>query len=321
MFLAKDKNNQWVHAHNALIIDEPYRCPECLEMVYIKKGSYKTTHFAHFKKCTQQRFSEGETEEHLKGKQQLYDYLKCENEYVVLEPYLTELKQRPDLLWIKNGKKIALEFQCSPISSQMLQKRTQGYLSRDICVIWIVGKTHHMHKNARFLYCQGVPYYLFFNVDRNTLYRVTQSRMEKITIHDIFNCPELDKHQIFASRVQRLSQTFLRKVYPLRVSIHLAPLRIYAYAARPLGLKNRWSECLILVYSALHTQSCTSLEISQLLQQWMDLQVIECKEMPLLDLSDYVSFLLTICLHTLQKEGLITYVGTTQKWEILNNND
>lgn len=321
MFLAKDKHNQWVHAGSANQRFAPYTCPECLCEVYIKKGAYKTTHFAHFKKCSQQRFSEGETLEHLKGKQQLYDYLKKQQEEVILEPYLPELKQRPDLLWIKSGQKIALEFQCSPISSELLQKRTQGYDEHGIRVIWIVGKKHHVKKNALFFYCQTEPYYLHFNVDTKTLYCVTQAKVNRIDIYDILCEPTSQAYGLNATRLQRLSQNFLRKVYPLRLPIHSAPLCLYAYALRPFGLKNRLSECLILLYCLLSKGTLKEVAIRHIFEKWLTLHVVEFKEMPLVNHLQYVSFLVTLCLNTLQKERAVKYVAATDTWEILINND
>ena len=43
-------------------------------------------------------FSEGESQEHLLGKQQLYIFLQKHIEDVELEPYFKMLSQRPDLL-------------------------------------------------------------------------------------------------------------------------------------------------------------------------------------------------------------------------------
>lgn len=321
MFLAKDKNNQWIHAHDADMTQTPYTCPECLREVYIKKGAYKTTHFAHFKKCAQQRFSEGETIEHLAGKQLLYERLLTHQEDVVLEPYLPDLKQRPDLLWRKDGQIIALEFQCSPISPKRLTERTQGYTRHGIRVIWIVGRKHHLQKNTVFLYCEKLPYYVYLDVGTNTLYSVTQYGMEKMDVLDIVTAPIKDIYTISRTRERRVSQTFLKKVYPLRLPIHLVPVCLYRYTARPFGLKNRFSECLILIYCTLQQQKCSTERLYHVLEKWERLSVVERKETPLIEQACYLEFLLRMCLHILQEEGCIRWMRGTDTWEILNNND
>lgn len=102
-------------------------------------------HFAHYRKENCAVFSEGETEEHLKGKLELAKYLKKSEEMVQLEAYLPDLKQRPDILIEKSNEKIAIEFQCSPITIEKMTERTQGYLEADYDVIWILG-THFSYK-------------------------------------------------------------------------------------------------------------------------------------------------------------------------------
>lgn len=118
---------------------ERFYCPQCKEEVLLKIGSIKIPHFAHKKKSAcEQAFSEGETELHLLGKEQLYQMFLRLNMNVELESYIKELSQRPDLLVTdKQGKRYAIEFQCSPISSEKLQSRTNGYLSLQITPIWI----------------------------------------------------------------------------------------------------------------------------------------------------------------------------------------
>lgn len=122
-----------------LRMQEQFYCPQCKELVQLKIGDIKIPHFAHTRKSScEQYFSEGESAQHLLGKEQLYQMFQRLLLHVELETYIKELSQRPDLLVIdKHGKRFAIEFQCSPISSELLQKRSDGYLSKNITPIWI----------------------------------------------------------------------------------------------------------------------------------------------------------------------------------------
>ncbi|WP_445013744.1 competence protein CoiA [Ureibacillus sinduriensis] len=75
---------------------------------------------------------------HLKGKEQLYSLFKALEMEPELEPYLPNVKQRPDILLKGNTtQRIAVEFQCSPISAEKLINRNNGYKREDIQPIWI----------------------------------------------------------------------------------------------------------------------------------------------------------------------------------------
>lgn len=139
MLIALSENQMIVRADEACL-SEHYRCPGCKKKVILKKGQVNVHHFAHIKKEGCASFSEGETEEHLKGKLDLYNWLKHLQIPVQLEPYLNDLQQRPDLLAIINEVPTAIEFQCSPIPIETVKKRTEGYLSSGYRVLWIVGQ-------------------------------------------------------------------------------------------------------------------------------------------------------------------------------------
>lgn len=138
MLIAKNRQDDILHAGQANR-EEFYFCPGCGEKVFLKRGPYVTAHFSHYRKDQCVSFSEGETLEHLKGKKILYYWFKSSGLSVELEPYLKELKQRPDLLIRKGERRFAVEFQCSPMKESDFIKRTQGYISQDIEVIWILG--------------------------------------------------------------------------------------------------------------------------------------------------------------------------------------
>ncbi|MFA1737376.1 competence protein CoiA [Lysinibacillus fusiformis] len=113
-------------------------CPQCLEPVHLKIGSYNIPHFAHHTKSQCPKlFAEGESKLHLQGKIQLFEWLQKLGHKVKLEPYLTELSQRPDLLIASENNNVALEFQCSPITHHKWQERTTGYEKNNIQAIWL----------------------------------------------------------------------------------------------------------------------------------------------------------------------------------------
>lgn len=112
-----------------------YFCPACEAPVIIKNGQVKRPHFAHYKTSDCFSSSEGETEEHLALKEILVKWCIKEKISFEVEPYLAQLKQRPDLL-IEN---LAIEIQCSPLSYKRMYERTQNYLNYGYTPIWILG--------------------------------------------------------------------------------------------------------------------------------------------------------------------------------------
>src|SRR5690554_1948582 len=102
MLIAINHQHQQITAHKDLSKQDHYSCPACQSPVHLKAGSVMRPHFAHYKKSHCAVFSEGETEEHLEGKQQLYDWLKSLGYTVEMEAYLPEMKQRPDILLKSN---------------------------------------------------------------------------------------------------------------------------------------------------------------------------------------------------------------------------
>ena len=140
---------------------ETLYCPGCKEAVFFKKGRQKLAHFAHYAHSDCKQFSEGETTLHLMGKQKLFSWLMKQGLVVEMEAWLPELKQRPDLL-VKtpDDRKIVFEYQCSPISTEELQARTDGYQNNGYEVIWLGGidyqiKTYLTEKQSRFMQYGG----------------------------------------------------------------------------------------------------------------------------------------------------------------------
>jgi competence protein CoiA len=117
-------------------------CPVCSNEVELKVGSVITAHFAHkrLSDCTASN-SESESQYHMKGKLDLFEWLQIQPHLkdVRLEPYLGEIKQRPDILFRDGDARIPLEFQCSKIDSKTFRKRSVSYLELQMDVFWILG--------------------------------------------------------------------------------------------------------------------------------------------------------------------------------------
>ncbi|MFJ7932888.1 competence protein CoiA [Sporosarcina sp. NPDC096371] len=132
-------------------------CLQCNSRVHLKVGDIVIPHFAHERDAAcPTLFSEGESKEHLEGKQQLYLFLQKQKMCVELEPFLHVLSQRPDLLVTTMASSIAIEFQCSTIPISTIQSRSAGYRSVGVKPIWI------LHTPAKFTdYPQGVGLFYF----------------------------------------------------------------------------------------------------------------------------------------------------------------
>lgn len=138
MLVANDISGKYVIAQEALTSGS-YTCPVCQKKVYLKRGYFRVPHFAHQKNSICSNFSEGETSEHLQGKLELYEWIKNSGVSVQLEVFLPEICQRADILFNIKETAVAIEYQCSPISIEEISKRTKGYHSLGIVVIWIAG--------------------------------------------------------------------------------------------------------------------------------------------------------------------------------------
>ncbi len=142
--IAAKLNGKIVIADKKIDRQQKYICPACGSVVIFKCGAIKLPYFAH-QKGSECASSEGETAEHLLGKKQIFQWANLNGYQPRYEVYLSEIKQRPDILIEVNGRRIAIEFQCSPISCRRLTERNQGYRQLNIEVIWALGKPYR-HK-------------------------------------------------------------------------------------------------------------------------------------------------------------------------------
>jgi len=125
--------------HIETMRDNSFYCPSCREKVMVKAGPRMLPHYAHQpgSKCSIAKGGEGPY--HELGKLQLLSWLKQQGYDVYLESYISSIQQRPDILIKARRKRIAVEYQCCRISSEIIEKRTQGYLKEGMIPLWILG--------------------------------------------------------------------------------------------------------------------------------------------------------------------------------------
>ena len=123
-------------------------CPVCGKPYEYCHGKVKSPYFRHMDKdeCVD-RYSEPETEEHINGKRDLYEWLKKQPSVTdcILEGWIPATKQRPDIMFKYNDEQYVLEYQCTPISSEYYE-RHELYRAAGIKDIWVLGTDKYLHK-------------------------------------------------------------------------------------------------------------------------------------------------------------------------------
>ena len=138
-------------------------CPVCGKPYEYCHGEVKTPYFRHMDKAEcEDKYSESETEEHLNGKRDLYEWVKRQVGVTnaVLEGWIPETKQRPDIMFDYNDKKYVIEYQCSPIATEYIE-RHELYQAAGIIDIWICGAEKYLQYNMRekFLQKESLGFY------------------------------------------------------------------------------------------------------------------------------------------------------------------
>ncbi|WP_162805691.1 competence protein CoiA [Sporosarcina sp. PTS2304] len=118
---------------------ERFYCTQCKEKVQLKVGDIVIPHFAHYQQTNcRENFSEGESPAHLLGKAQLHELFLRQGIEVALEPFLPDIRQRPDLLVTWQDTCVPIEFQCSVIPLEHVIQRNEGYSRLHMLPIWII---------------------------------------------------------------------------------------------------------------------------------------------------------------------------------------
>jgi competence protein CoiA len=149
---------------------EEFICPICGEDVLLKLGDQRIFHFAHKQGGTCRDFYENETPYHMEGKKQLYQWLIRQKIPSVLEYYDKEIGQRPDIMFEHQGKKYALEYQCSTLPEKVFSKRTQRYLEKEYIPLWIISSSHIHAKKRNITALSNFHYYFLRSTSTGYLY-------------------------------------------------------------------------------------------------------------------------------------------------------
>lgn len=213
-----------------------FYCPLCKQQLLFKIGSLKIPHFAHFSKSNcEDLFSEKESEIHLKGKEQLYNFFKALNLDAKLEAYLPRIRQRPDVLVIDNNYySHAIEFQCSPISKERLVERNNGYEGEGISPIWIVNTPKNVEKLGIQKISLSKNYQQFSQYSKHHPYIMTYN-------------PTLLQFFYISNLIYLHGNSYITKVQSIPISVQKFPF----YLPKPIS-QNELKHFLLIYQQAKH---------------------------------------------------------------------
>ena len=115
----------------------------------MKIGSQRMEHFAHRVGRACLESYERESQYHLTGKFQLYEWLESQGLQPLLEPYYENIKQRPDISVHFAQREHAIEYQCSAIPPELIVKRTTSFLKGKMGCIWVIGGKNIKRKGEK----------------------------------------------------------------------------------------------------------------------------------------------------------------------------
>lgn len=200
-------------------------CPDCGKLYEYCHGEVVSPYFRHKEKSKEceEIFSEPETEEHIKGKTLLYKWLlELQNNNIVqnvkLEAYIAETRQRPDLYFEQDNKRFVIEYQCSPISSEYLE-RHRLYELAGIKDIWILATNKYIdkseseyenpfrkkeiEKHTNFYFDSEYKIFMFNNIDNLKIENTYE-------IKSTYNCWRNSNYQ---SKIEYFSKEYRHKFY------------------------------------------------------------------------------------------------------------
>lgn len=197
-----------------------FYCPQCNGSVQLKVGDVVIPHFAHKKdkSCTAS-FSEGESKEHLQGKQHLFSFFEKIGVGVKLEPYFNVLAQRPDLLVTTKTEQIPIEFQCSTIPIRLIESRTAGYKKAGMYPIWILQTPRNLTTLP-----QGVGIFQLSEFEKSFLTEtpVAPVKPPKGIIFLTYN-PQFERFHYFSSLIHIAGKRFIGLHRTLPISKQIFP--------------------------------------------------------------------------------------------------
>lgn len=160
------------------------RCPACNEQYSYNHGKIRIPYFKHINsECN--LYPEPETDEHLTGKKDIYEWLLKQDNVtdVVLEGWLEDTKQRPDIMFKYCGRQCVIEYQCSPISSEYIDRHNL-YQNAGIMDIWICGtkkyiQYYHTGSGEKRVTTLESESNLYYNSDTKQIYKINTGMNNK----------------------------------------------------------------------------------------------------------------------------------------------
>lgn len=228
------------------------------------------------------KYSESETEEHLNGKRDLFEWIKKQKGVTnaILEGWIPETKQRPDIMFEYYGKKYVIEYQCSPIATEYVE-RHKLYKISGIIDIWIAGYEKYFKQNSRhkFLedYIEG-----YYNPKTNNFIIGDKTKqgmfIKKISGRNIFklnsfvfcntsiiykiyigkNFDEL--YSIHLNRIQYKNNQYLSKYQDVKNKLELSKKYLEEFGAYFKEYQHFWNS---EKYYVIHINNSTEIKISK----------------------------------------------------------
>lgn len=202
------------------------QCPVCHGKYEYCHGKLVSPYFRHKDKTKCETiYSEPETEEHIQGKIALFNWIKKQNGVVkaVMEGYIEETKQRPDIMFEFGGQQYVIEFQCTPIASEQIE-RHELYQAAKINDIWIGGKEKYSTGRT---HIENIAYAMF-DYQNNTLSKVKDLLNKNLLPYNnllLWNFNEIPLENVmFDGKFTFVNQT-IEKYIDLSIKKHNAELK------------------------------------------------------------------------------------------------
>lgn len=282
MFIAKKKESVDLVKADVAVKTTVYVCPGCEGEVQVKQGTINTPHFSHVTLRDCQSLAEGESSDHLLGKLQLADFFESIGGTVELEVWLPEIKQRPDLVVTFDNVKIAVEFQCAPITAQRVSERTRGFESLGMDVVWVLGPTYQQKKLqqatwAKFARIRGGRLQVaFWHAKGNRVEWREWWRLDcrnRVNAHDAGDAHrQLLKLQQLVTQRSEVSRWWQKRLYRLGRSLVGMPWVCHRLKAMPGGARTAQWELSLAVLLALEDGPQTKTRLHEVLskQVWFE---------------------------------------------------
>ena len=142
---ALNAQGQLIHADEVThsLSNAHYYCPMCHQAMYYKINQLGSKYFAHYYACQSKKQERQcrESQAHLDFKKWMEIYFKQIQFNVEIEQYHPEIQRFADVFIAKDRFQWILEYQQSPIQSEILKTRHQQYQQQGYRDIWVGDET------------------------------------------------------------------------------------------------------------------------------------------------------------------------------------